>query len=265
MGSETLASSLVVEFDSDVHGGLFSSTSVVSVVTVDTSSPVLIVSALEGGVKEPLLRVSHVTPPFASLVEFALRSSTEADGRFMELFLTLGTVNGVRVGEFDSSHLLLVGVTNLCELGHVVSVGPDGRVLIDGVTSIELSGSHLFALDIVGKLNSGLDITVLDHPLVGGDGILKFVLFVEVGGNFRLINKVIECVNYYLVSLYCAADTNKYFTYEQESLGVITEFTIEMDMGSEGVGFGLVVEFVHSTDVNLVTIFVVSLTGSFRL
>jgi len=237
MGSETLASSLVVEFDSDMHGGLFSSTSVVSVVTVDTSSPVLIVSALEGRVKEPLLRVSHVTPPFASLVEFALRSGTEADGRFVELFLTLGGVNGVRVGEFDSSNLLLVGVTNLCELGHVVSVGPDGRVLIDVVTSIELSGSHLFALDIVGKLNSGLDITVLDHPLVGRDGILKFVLFVEVGGNFR----------------------------EQESLGVITEFTIEMDMGSEGVGFSLVVEFVHSTDVNLVTIFVVSLTGSFRL
>lgn len=237
MGSETLASSLVVEFDSNVHGGLGFSTSVVSVVTVDTSSPVLIDSALEGGVKEPLLRVSHVTPPFASLVEFALRSGTEANGRFMELFLTLGAVNGVRVGEFDSSHLLLVGVTNLCELGHVVSVGPDGRVLIDVVTSIELSGSHLFALDIVGKLNSSLDITILNHPLVGGDGILKFVLFVEVGGNFR----------------------------EQESLESLTEFTIEMDMGSEGVGFGLVVEFVHSTDVNLVIIFVVSHTGSFRL
>jgi len=237
MGSETLASSLVVEFDSDVHGGLFSSTSVVSVVTVDTSSPVLIDSALEGRVKEPLLRVSHVTPPFASLVEFALRSGTEADGRFLELFLTLGGVDGVRVGEFDSSHLLLVGVTNLCELGHVVSVGPDGRVLIDVVTSIELSGSPLFALDIVGKLNSSLDITILYHPLVGGDGIFKFVLFVEVGGNFR----------------------------EQESLHGISKFTIEMDMGSEGVGFSLVVEFVHSTDVNLVTIFVVSHTGSFRL
>jgi len=233
MGSETLASSLVVEFDSDVHGGLFSSTSVVSVVTVDTSSPVLIVSALEGRVKEPLLRVSHVTPPFASLVEFALRSGTEADGRFVELFLTLGGVDGVRVGEIDSSHLLLVGVTNLCELGHVVSVSPDGRVLIDVVTSIELSGSHLFALDIVGKLNSSLDITILYHPLVGGDGILKFVLFVEVGSNFR----------------------------EQESLHGISKFTIEMDMGSEGVGFSLVVEFVHSTDVNLVTIFVVSHTS----
>lgn len=237
MGSETLASSLVVEFDSDVHGGLFSSTSVVSVVTVDTSSPVLIDSALEGGVKEPLLRVSHVTPPFASLVEFALRSGTEANGRFIELFLTLGAVNGVRVGEFDSSHLLLVGVTNLCELGHVVSVGPDGRVLIDVVTSIELSGSHLFALDIVGKLNSSLDITILEHPLVGGYGISKFVLFVEVGGNFR----------------------------EQENLGGVTDFTINMDMGSEGVLFVLVVEFVHSTDVNLATIFVVSHTGSFRL
>jgi len=233
MGSETLASSLVVEFDSDVHGGLFSSTSVVSVVTVDTSSPVLIDSALEGRVKEPLLRVSHVTPPFASLVEFALRSGTEADGRFVELFLTLGGVDGVRVGEIDSSHLLLVGVTNLCELGHVVSVSPDGRVLIDVVTSIELSGSPLFALDIVGKLNSSLDITILYHPLVGGDGILKFVLFVEVGSNFR----------------------------EQESLHGISKFTIEMDMGSEGVGFSLVVEFVHSTDVNLVTIFVVSHTS----
>lgn len=233
MGSETLASSLVVEFDSDMHGGLFSSTSVVSVVTVDTSSPVLIVSALEGRVKEPLLRVSHVTPPFASLVEFALRSGTEADGRFVELFLTLGGVDGVRVGEIDSSHLLLVGVTNLCELGHVVSVSPDGRVLIDVVTSIELSGSQLFALDIVGKLNSSLDITILYHPLVGGDGILKFVLFVEVGSNFR----------------------------EQESLHGISKFTIEMDMGSEGVGFSLVVEFVHSTDVNLVTIFVVSHTS----
>jgi len=233
MGSETLASSLVVEFDSDMHGGLFSSTSVVSVVTVDTSSPVLIDSALEGRVKEPLLRVSHVTPPFASLVEFALRSGTEADGRFVELFLTLGGVDGVRVGEIDSSHLLLVGVTNLCELGHVVSVSPDGRVLIDVVTSIELSGSHLFALDIVGKLNSSLDITILYHPLVGGDGILKFVLFVEVGSNFR----------------------------EQESLHGISKFTIEMDMGSEGVGFSLVVEFVHSTDVNLVTIFVVSHTS----
>lgn len=237
MGSETLASSLVVEFKSDVHGGLFSSTSVVSVVTVDTSSPVLIDSALEGGVKEPLLRVSHVTPPFASLVEFALRSGTEANGRFIELFLTLGAVNGVRVGEFDSSHLLLVGVTNLCELGYVVSVGPDGRVLIDVVTSIELSGSHLFALDIVGKLNSSLDITILEHPLVGGYGISKFVLFVEVGGNFR----------------------------EQENLGGVTDFTINMDMGSEGVLFVLVVEFVHSTDVNLATIFVVSHTGSFRL
>jgi len=233
MGSETLASSLVVEFDSDMHGGLFSSTSVVSVVTVDTSSPVLIDSALEGRVKEPLLRVSHVTPPFASLVEFALRSGTEADGRFVELFLTLGGVDGVRVGEIDSSHLLLVGVTNLCELGHVVSVSPDGRVLIDVVTSIELSGSPLFALDIVGKLNSSLDITILYHPLVGGDGILKFVLFVEVGSNFR----------------------------EQESLHGISKFTIEMDMGSEGVGFSLVVEFVHSTDVNLVTIFVVSHTS----
>jgi len=233
MGSETLASSLVVEFDSDMHGGLFSSTSVVSVVTVDTSSPVLIDSALEGRVKEPLLRVSHVTPPFASLVEFALRSGTEADGRFLELFLTLGGVDGVRVGEIDSSHLLLVGVTNLCELGHVVSVSPDGRVLIDVVTSIELSGSPLFALDIVGKLNSSLDITILYHPLVGGDGILKFVLFVEVGSNFR----------------------------EQESLHGISKFTIEMDMGSEGVGFSLVVEFVHSTDVNLVTIFVVSHTS----
>jgi len=242
MGSETLASSLVVEFDSDVHGGLVISTSVVSVVTVDTSSPVLIVSALEGGVKEPLLRVSHVTPPFASLVEFALRSGTEANGRFVELFLTLGGVNGVRVGKFDSSHLLLVGVTNLCELGHVVSVGPDGRVLINVVTSIELSGSNLFAffaLEIVGELNSSLDITILYHPLVGGDGILKFVLFVEVGSNFR----------------------------EQESLHGISKFTIEMDMGSEGVGlfFILVVEFVHSTDVNLVTIFVVSHTSSFRL
>jgi len=233
MGSETLASSLVVEFDSDVHGGLFSSTSVVSVVTVDTSSPVLIDSALEGRVKEPLLRVSHVTPPFASLVEFALRSGTEADGRFVELFLTLGGVDGVRVGEIDSSHLLLVGVTNLCELGHVVSVSPDGRVLIDVVTSIELSGSPLFALDIVGKFNSSLDITILYHPLVGGDGILKFVLFVEVGSNFR----------------------------EQESLHGISKFTIEMDMGSEGVGFSIVVEFVHSTDVNLVTIFVVSHTS----
>ena len=254
-----------MEFDSDVHGGLFSSTSVVSVVTVDTSSPVLIDSALEGRVKEPLLRVSHVTPPFASLVEFALRSGTEADGRFVELFLTLGGVDGVRVGEIDSSHLLLVGVTNLCELGHVVSVSPDGRVLIDVVTSIELSGSPLFALDIVGKLNSSLDITILYHPLVGGDGIVKFVLFVEVGSDFRLINKVIECVNYYLVSLYCVVDTNEYFTYEQESLHGISKFTIEMDMGSEGVSFSLVVEFVHSTDVNLVTIFVVSHTGSFRL
>lgn len=240
MGSKTLASSLVVEFDSDVHGGLVISTSVVSVVTVDTSSPVLIDSALEGGVKEPLLRVSHVTPPFASLVEFALRSGTEANGRFVELFLTMGVVNGVRVGKFDSSHLLLVSVTNLCELGHVVSVGPDGRVLINVVTSIELSGSDLFAflaLEIVGELNSSLDITILEHPLVGGDGISKFVIFVEVGGNFR----------------------------EQENLGGVTDFTINMEMGSEGVGFGLVVEFVHSTDVNLVTIFVVSLTGSFRL
>jgi len=240
MGSETLASSLVVEFDSDVHGGLGISTSVVSVVTVDTSSPMLIDSALEGGVKEPLLRVSHVTPPFASLVEFALRSGTEADGRFMELFLALGGVNGVRVGEFDSSHLLLVGVTNLCKLFHVVSVGPDGRVLIDVVTSIELSGSNLFAifaLEIVGKLKSSLDITILYHPLVGRYDILKFVLFVEVGSKFR----------------------------KQESLHGISKFSIDMDMGSEGVGFSLVVEFVHSTDVNLVTIFVVSHTGSFRL
>jgi len=141
-------------------------------VEVDTSVPVLGKFGLHVHVEEELVGVTEVGNDGHVLGELELVTVSESDGGVHELLHAFLPGSGQHEGVLDVevAESVRVVVSKTSELVLESDVTPDGGALVNGVLSFESGGIELLGLEVENPSDSGLDVSVLDPPLVGDVG-----------------------------------------------------------------------------------------------